>query len=242
MEQRKKHKKIYLIAGVVLAAVCIAGYFFLPYAKRHYMSVSVDVDEAAAMEKVDMGERKVLTVYFTRVGNSDFEEDVDAVSSASLMKDDGALVGNSQLLATMVHNAVGGEVYAIQTEKKYPSAYSDTVSVAKDEMDSAENVVLSGDLPELDRYDTVFLVFPVWWGTIPGAVKSFLQSDGLTGKTIYPLVTHGGSGAGNSVEDIRKLCKADVSNNVLEVFDDDVTNAAGAVSGWLKSLQSNTSQ
>lgn len=236
MEQRKKHKKIYLIAGVVLAAALIAGYFFVPYAKRHYISVSVDMNEAAAMEKADMGERKVLTVYFTRVGNSEFEEDVDVVSSASLMKDNETLVGNSQLLATMVYNAVGGELYGIQTEKKYPSAYSDTVSVAKDEMDSDENVALSGTLPELSRYDTVVLVFPVWWGTVPGAVKSFLQSDDMAGKTIYPLVTHGGSGAGNSVEDIRKLCKADVSNDVLEVFDDDVTNAAGAVSEWLKSL------
>lgn len=236
MEQRKKHKKLYLIAGVVLAAALIAGYFFVPYAKRHYISVSVDMNEAAAMEKADMGERKVLTVYFTRVGNSEFEEDVDVVSSASLMKDNETLVGNSQLLATMVYNAVGGELYGIQTEKKYPSAYSDTVSVAKDEMDSDENVALSGTLPELSRYDTVVLVFPVWWGTVPGAVKSFLQSDDLSGKTIYPLVTHGGSGAGNSVEDIRKLCKADVSNDVLEVFDDDVTNAAGAVSEWLKSL------
>ena len=160
MEQRKKNKKIYLIAGVVLAAVFIAGYFFVPYAKRHYMPVSGDVEEAAAMEEADMGERKVLTVYFTRVGNSDFEEDVDAVSSASLMKDGGTLVGNSQLLAAMVHNAVGGEVYAIQTEKKYPSSYSDTVSVAKDEMDSDGNVALSGNLPELNRYDTVILVFP----------------------------------------------------------------------------------
>lgn len=236
MEQRKKHKKIYLIAGVVLAAALIAGYFFVPYAKRHYIPVSVDMDEAVAMEKADMGERKVLTVYFTRVGNSEFEEDVDAVSSASLMKDNETLVGNSQLLATMVYNAVGGELYGIQTEKKYPSAYSDTVSVAKDEMDSDEDVALSGTLPELSRYDTVVLVFPVWWGTVPGAVKSFLQSDDLSGKTIYPLVTHGGSGAGNSVEDIRKLCKADVSNDVLEVFDDDVANAAGAVSEWLKSL------
>lgn len=236
MEQRKKHKKLYLIAGVVLAAALIAGYFFVPYAKRHYISVSVDMNEAAAMEKADMGERKVLTVYFTRVGNSEFEEDVDVVSSASLMKDNETLVGNSQLLATMVYNAVGGELYGIQTEKKYPSAYSDTVSVAKDEMDSDEDVALSGTLPELSRYDMVVLVFPVWWGTVPGAVKSFLQSDDMAGKTIYPLVTHGGSGAGNSVEDIRKLCKADVSNDVLEVFDDDVTNAAGAVSEWLKSL------
>lgn len=50
------------------------------------------------------------------------------------------------------------------------------------------------------------------------------------------LMKDDGTLVGNSVEDIRKLCKADVSNDVLEVFDDDVTNAAGAVAEWLESL------
>lgn len=52
---------------------------------------------------------------------------MDAVSSASLMEEDGKLIGNSQLLAIIIQNSVGGELYAIQTEKKYPSGYSDTV-------------------------------------------------------------------------------------------------------------------
>ena len=71
MEKKKKRKKLYLIAGVILVVVFVAEYFFVPYAKRHYVPVTVDVDEAAAMEKTDMGGQKVLTVYFTRVGNSD---------------------------------------------------------------------------------------------------------------------------------------------------------------------------
>lgn len=239
MKQVKKHKKFYIIAGVaaITAVAAIAGYFLIPYMKRHYIPVSVDVDKAADIERVDFGQERVLTAYFTRAGNSDFEEDVDAVSSASLMEGDGNLIGNSQLLATMVQNAVGGELYAIQTEKKYPSAYSDTVSVARDEMDSDGRVALSGSLPDFSRYDRVILVYPVWWGTIPGAVKSFLQSGDLSGITLYPLVTHGGSGAGNSVADIRAVCGADVSGNLLEVFDDDVTDAAGVVAEWLKNIQ-----
>ena len=79
--------------------------------------------------------------------------------------------------------------------------------------------------------------FPVWWGTIPGAVKSFLQLEDLSGIALYPLATHGGSGAGNSVEDIRAVCEADVRSNSLEVFDDDVTDAADAVAEWLKNIQ-----
>lgn len=236
MKQVKNHKMLYMIAGVVVVAA-IAGYFLIPYVKRHYIPVSVDVDKAAEMEKVDFGQERVLTVYFTRAGNSDFEEDVDAVSGASLMEEDGKLIGNSQLLATMVQNSVGGELYAIQTEKKYPSSYSDTVSVARDEIDSDEKVALSGTLPDVRQYDRVVLVYPVWWGTIPNAVKSFLQSEDLSGIALYPLVTHGGSGAGSSVEDIQAVCGADVSGISLEVFDDDVIDAADAVAEWLKNIQ-----
>lgn len=236
LKYMKDHKKIFIIIGALLVALIVAAYFLVPYLKRHYVTVSVDVGDVTAVEKVDLGEKKILTVYFTRVGNSDFEEGVDAVSSASLMEEDGRLIGNSQLLATMIQNAAGGEVYAIQTEKKYPSGYGDTVSVARDEIDSDEKVVLSGELPDFSRYDTVILVYPVWWGTIPNAVRSFLQSGDLSGVTIYPLATHGGSGVGISVEDIKKVCKANVSDKALEVFDDDVTEAAGAVAEWLKSL------
>ena len=237
MKQVKNHKKLYIIAGVVVVVVAIAGYFLIPYIKRHYLPVSVNVDKATEMEKVDFGQERILTVYFTRTGNSDFEEDVEAVSSASLMEEDGKLIGNSQLLATMVQNSVGGELYAIQTEKKYPSSYGDTVSVARDEIDSDEKVALSGSLPDFSQYDMVFLVYPVWWGTIPNAVKSFLQSGDLSGIALYPLVTHGGSGAGNSVEDIQAVCGVDVSSNVLEVFDDDVTTAAEAVAEWLYNIK-----
>ena len=237
LEQVKKHKKLYIILGIVIVVAVIAAYFFVPYVKRHYIPVSVTVSEATAMEKVDLGEKKILTVYFTRVGNSDFEKDVDAVSSASLMEENGTLIGNSQLLAVMVQNAVGGDIYAIQTEKKYPSSYGDTVSVARDEMDSDEQVALVGSLPDFSQYDTMILIYPVWWGTIPNAVKTFLQSDDLSGITLYPVITHGGSKAGSSVEDMKKVCKAEVSSKTLEVLDDDVTGAAGVVAEWLDSLR-----
>lgn len=236
MKPFKNHKKIYILAVAILAAV-IGICFLVPYVKRHYMPVSVDVDKAAEMEKVDLGHKRILTVYFTRAGNSDFEKDVDAVSSASLMEENGELIGNSQLLAVMVQHSVGGELYAIQTEKKYPSGYNDTVSVARDEIDSDEKVALAGSLPDFSQYDTVFLVYPVWWGTIPNAVKTLLQSDDLSGITIYPLITHGGSGAGNSVENIKAICRANVSEKYLEVFDDDVTEASGAVAEWLREIK-----
>ena len=236
--EKKKRKKILITAGAVFAAaLVIAAYFLVPYLKRHYRTVTVNVAEATAAEKVDLGGKKILTVYFTRVGNSDFEENVDAVSSASLMEENGTLIGNSQLLATMIQNSVGGDFYAILTEKKYPSGYNDTVSVSRDEIDADEEVALTGTLPDFRQYDTMILVYPVWWGTVPNAVKTFLKSEDLSGITLYPVVTHGGSGAGNSVQEIKEVCTADVRNQPLEVFDDDVTDAVGTVTEWLKTLQ-----
>lgn len=238
MGQIKKHKKLFVILGVILVIVVFAvANFLLPYLKRHYQTVSVDFAGVTAAEKVDLGEKRILTVYFTRVGNSDFEEDVAAVSSASLMEENGTLIGNSQLLAAIVQNSAGGDLYAISTEKKYPSSYSDTVSEARDELDSNEEVALLGELPDFDKYDTMILIYPVWWGTVPNAVKTFLQSGDLSGITLYPVATHGGSGAGNSVQDIKNICTAEVSDKKLEVYDDDVTDAAQTVVEWLKTLQ-----
>lgn len=86
-------------------------------------------------------------------------------------------------------------------------------------------------------YDVVVLVYPVWWGTAPNAVKTFLQSEDMSGKTMYLVATHGGSKSGNSVADIKAIASADVSDNVLEVYDDDVTDASGMVGEWLQSLE-----
>lgn len=59
----------------------------------------------------------VLILYFTRVGNTDFSDDVDAISSASLNLRNGTLAGNTELVAIMIQQETGGELFRIQTEK-----------------------------------------------------------------------------------------------------------------------------
>ena len=68
----------------------------------------------------------VLIAYFSRVGNTDFPEDVDAVSSASLLRKDGALYGNTQYVAALIQQAAGGDLFLIETEEKYPADYDAT--------------------------------------------------------------------------------------------------------------------
>ncbi|MFA6875696.1 MAG: flavodoxin, partial [Parabacteroides sp.] len=55
-------------------------------------------------------------------------------------------------------------------------------------------------------YDVIYLGYPIWWGTMPMAVYTFLASYDFTGKTIIPFCTHEGSDLGSSVQDIKKVC------------------------------------
>lgn len=227
-------KKLTILLGVLLAV--LAAVYFLwgrTYLTRHFTEVRVDDSALEGVGAHDWG--RTLTVYFTRVGNSDFAPDVDAVSSASLMTDGTQLIGNSQLLAQMIQKGAGGSLYAIETEKKYPSSYNDTVAEAQKEMRDGAPLALTGELPALDEYDTIVLVYPLWWGTIPKAVESFVQQAGMAGHEVRVVVSHGGSGAGSSVRDLEAL-GVTVKAPVLEVFDRDTVAAAASVETWMSAV------
>ena len=233
----KKRKILWIVLAVLVAAVAAAYVFWgRTYLRRHFRRVSVDRQAAVAGETVDLGDRRAIAVYFTRVGNSDFEPGVEAVSSASLMEDGGQLIGNAELIADMIVQATGCDRYAIQVVDRYASSYSETVKQAGVENRSDDFRMLAGNAPDLSAYDTVFLVHPLWWGTLPEPVVTFLMGMDLTGKTVYNVVTHGGSGLGQAVVATRAYTQATVSDNALAVFDDDAASARPQVTAWLKGL------
>ena len=232
-----EHKVRYsvILAVLVLAAV-LFSLFGVTYLRRHFQTVEVDRMTATQTEQIDMKGKNGIVVYFTRVGNTAFAEDVDAVSSASLMSDGGTLVGNSELLAEMIANATGYTVYAIKTKNKYSSSYIDTVREAGKEMRGERSSEIEQDFPELAQYDTVILIYPLWWGTLPMPVQKFLTKNKLEGKTLYSLVTHGGGGFGSAIQDTSKYTEAKVSPDALLVYDDEVTTALPKVKAWLEKI------
>ena len=86
----------------------------------------------------------------------------------------------------------------------------------------------------LDEYDTVFLVYPLWWYTIPKPVEAFLKSYDFSEKTVIPVVTHGGSGTGKSIEDIKAVCGGTVADDPLKIYCGDVPSCRERVAEWLK--------
>ena len=231
----KKKKRACIIIGLCCCAAAAFGLALVPYLNRHFKEVRVDTVSAVSGERLGVYGDSVLTVYFTRVGNTDFEPGVDAVSGASLMIADGELTGSNKLIADMVSDILGcGESAVTLTGERYPSSYGDTVSVAGKELGSkarpaVESIDVSG-------CDTVILVYPLWWGTVPMPVASFLEQTDLSGKKLFVIATQGSSGYGKSISDIKELAKGAEVTEVMSIYCDDIPSARESIYSRLKEL------
>lgn len=107
-------------------------------------------------------ESKTLIAYFSRVGNTDFNDGVDAVASASLMVKDSELYGNTQYIAMLIQRATGGDLFLIETENKYPADYDATDKQGAKESKENSRPKLASHVDHMDEYDTVYLGFPNW--------------------------------------------------------------------------------
>lgn len=104
-------------------------------------------------------ESNILIAYFSRVGNMDFDEDVDAVTSASVNMGGSNVSGNAQLLAEMAQEVTGGDMFFIETVEKYPAEYRGTTDQAKTEQNNDARPELSSHVGNMDAYNTVILIY-----------------------------------------------------------------------------------
>lgn len=230
----KKKKTLVLIILASVVSLCF-GLFAVPYMNRHFKKVEVGYAQAVQGEKVQWVGTKPLVVYYTRLGNTDFDEDIDAVSGASLLRADGELMGSNQLIADMLEDILDCDKKAItQTGDKYPSSYAKTVSVAVDELKADARPPI--EPIDVADYDSIILVYPLWWGTVPPAVSTFLESADFGGKTIYLIATQGSSGFSKSTGDIKKSAKGADVKEVMSIYCEDIPDSRGELVKWLKEL------
>lgn len=97
--------------------------------------------------------------------------------------------GNTELAAWQIQAAVGGQLFAIQTEVPYPQDKSECGKIAKQELAGNERPPLAADLADISQYDTIFIGYPVWYGTTPMAVRTFLEAHDFSGKVLVPFCT-----------------------------------------------------
>ena len=117
--------------------------------------------------------------------------------------------GNTQRAAESIAEAAGADLYEIVPEEPYTSEdldWNDPDSrVSKEHEDPSLRPAIGGEALDLENYDTVFLGYPIWWGEAPNIIRTFLEENDLSGKTIIPFCTSSSSGIGSSAENLQSF-------------------------------------
>ena len=142
-------------------------------------------------------------------------------------------IGNTEVVANEIQELAGSDMFEIKTVKSYPKDYTETTNVAKEELRENARPELIEKVDDIDSYDVIYIGYPNWWGTMPMAVYTFLESYDFSGKTIIPYCTHEGSGMGSSERDIKKLCPNAKVLSGLAIKGSNVKSAASTIKSWL---------
>lgn len=138
--------------------------------------------------------------------------------------------GNTKRVAEQIHNLAGGDMFEIKTVAPYPTGYQEAVEVAKKEKETNARPQLSTKVGNMADYDVIFIGYPIWWHTAPMPIYTFLESYDLSGKTVIPFCTSGGSDISESMDAIKSICP---SANILEGL---TANDASKIEPWLSRI------
>lgn len=110
--------------------------------------------------------------------------------------------GSTRGVAEHIADIVGADLFEIVPEKPYTGAdldYRDASSRASREQDDpAARPAIHGEVEDMGQYGVVFLGYPIWHGQVPKIISTFLEGCDLSGKTVIPFCTSGGSGIDGS--------------------------------------------
>ena len=148
--------------------------------------------------------------------------------------------GNTERLANAIHENAGGDIVRIEPVNPYPTDdyhnKSFTDQAQQEKTDGARPEIKDMDI-NLDEYDTIFIGYPIWWGSMPMAVYTFFDKYDLSGKTIAPFNTHEGSGSGDTHGEIMRLEPDATVVDGLPVRGGDTTNdLTDTVKNWLTTI------
>ena len=176
--------------------------------------------------KVLSTDKKVLVVYFSRTGE---EYNVGRITK-----------GNTAIVAEYIAQKTGAQTFEIKPATPYPDEYEACTELAKKELESNTRPAFAKNIDTLEQYDTIFLGYPIWWGALPRVIMTFLESNDLSGKTIIPFCTHGGSGLAGTEREIAAACpNAKVLDGLAIVgksAQNDSATVQKEVDTWLKEL------
>lgn len=140
--------------------------------------------------------------------------------------------GNTEICAEFIQKAVGGDLFEIETAADYSKDYHKCTQEANEELRNNARPELKNYLKDIDEYTNIFVCGPCWWGTYPLGVFTQLEKLDFTGKKVMALMTHEGSGLGNSERDLKKICKGASFGSGIAIHGADASKAEKTVAQW----------
>ena len=186
----KKFTRTCLALAIGVSAVALVG-----CAKNQSASKPAEQAQKTEMASDYVSKDGVLLAFFSRRGENHTNEGIKVLE-----------VGNTERVALKIADNLKQPAYQIQTVKPYTDNFKEMLEVAKKEQAENARPALKGPLPDMKPVKTMVLGYPIWHGTAPMAVFSFLEKVGCDNITIIPFNTHGSSGVARSIGDLRKAC------------------------------------
>ena len=209
-------KKILIILGVIVIVGVAVGFYLYQNSDSPSVGINdsiVNEDGKEGSVSTNLDSDKVLVVYFSHGGNT-------------------------QKLAKEISDQVGGDFRRIEPVNAYPGGDELYDYTEQEQADDARPEIQDLNI-DMSKYDTVFIGYPIWWYTYPQVILTFFDNYDLTGKTIVPFVTHGGSGMSGTEDDMREyLSDKDVTVlDGLAVSRNDIEeDQSQTVTNWLEEL------
>lgn len=144
--------------------------------------------------------------------------------------------GNTENVANSIAAQTGADMFRIVPAEPYVDDYNTLLEIASEEKQNGARPEIADSIEDLGQYDVIYAGFPNWWGDMPMILYSFFDSYDLSGKTIAPFCTSGGSGLSDTVNSIKALePEAEVLEG-LHIRDSASSDPDSAVGEWLERL------
>ena len=166
---------------------------------------------------------KILIVYYSRKGENYWNGSLKTIDK-----------GNTERVAEFIQKAIGGELFEVETVKPYSESYMTCIEEAKQELRADARPEIKEFPEHFEDYDTIFVGYPNWWGTMPMCMFTLLEKYDFSGKTVIPFCTNEGSGMGSSERDLKKICKNAKFKPGLSVHGAESANSEEKVSALAK--------
>ena len=164
---------------------------------------------------------RTLVIYYSRKGENYFNGSLKTIGK-----------GNTEIVAEFIRDSVGADLFEVDTVKEYDKSYMVCIDEAKKELRKNARPKLKKELSNISEYDNIVIAGPCWWGTYPMAIFTQLDKLDFSGKKLFPVMTHEGSGLAGSARDLKKYC-SDIGEG-LAIQGACASSSKGIVEKWAK--------